>query len=145
MQETEAYHAAGQGRPSLLNHREPVVPNSQSPQSLQPTDCSLHDPSHLPQAATMRRTPPCDMRINAEPGEYPTRRVTIEPSIGVRFIGKFLGPPRLACDLGKVDYQRHDLLMVADVGPSDADAKGHAMPIDHQGVFGPLFPAVHGA
>src|SRR4051794_25850776 len=123
MQETEADHTAGQGRPSLLNHREPVVADPHPSQALQPTDRSLHDPSHFSQAATMRRSPPCDMRINAEPGQYPTRRVTVEASIGVRFIGKFLGPPRLACDLGKVGDQRQDLTVVADVGPSDADAK----------------------
>src|SRR3954452_7522009 len=102
MQETEADHTAGQGRPSLLNHREPVVADPHPSQALQPTDRSLHDPSHFSQAATMRRSPPCDMRINAEPGQYPARVGSLwKPRSVYASSGNSLGRPGLPVILGK--------------------------------------------
>src|SRR5687767_2718166 len=93
----------------------------------------------------MRGSPPCDVWINAQPRQDPARWVTVEASVSVRLIGKLLRSTWLASDPRKVDDQRQDLLMVADIGSGDFDPKGNAVPIDHQGVFRALFSAVHGA
>ncbi len=102
MQEAEANNADGHRVPGILHNGQAVVADSHPTQSLEPTDGPLDHPADFPQAAAVRRPPLGDVRLDAQPGQYPPRRVAVVAPVGVQRIGQFLGPSGLALDLGKV-------------------------------------------
>src|SRR5262245_47372621 len=145
MQQAKAYHTGGQSRPCFLDLRKPVIANSHSPQSLQPTDGPLDYPAHFSQAAAMRCSPPCDVRVDSQPSQDAPGSVAVEATIRVQFVGQLLRPTRFAAYSGEARDQRQQLAMVADVRPRDPGAKRYTMAIDHQRVLCAFFSAVYRA
>src|SRR5438874_10178150 len=99
MQQSEADYTGRQRVPRLLDDPQAVVADPQPPQPLEPADGPLHHPADLPQPAAVRRLPPADVRLDAQPPQDPPGGVAVEAPVGVRLVGQLLGPPRLAADV----------------------------------------------
>src|SRR5437763_15314208 len=99
MQEAEANDAGGQGVPGILNHAQTVVADAHPAQALEPADGPLDHPADLPQPAAVRRLPPGDVRLDAQPGQDPPGVVAVVAAVGVPLIVPLLGPAPLALDL----------------------------------------------
>src|SRR5262249_3683185 len=86
-----------------------------------------------------------DVRLDAQPGQQPSRGVAVIAPVGVQLVGQFLGPAPLAPDLWEVEHQGDNLPVVAGVRPRRADGQRRPVPVHQQRVLGALFPAVQGA
>src|SRR5690242_7948398 len=70
----ESTHLPGEGqvtqeesKQASSHNSRTVIADAEPTQSLQPTDGSFHYPADLPQPAAMRRLPPGDVRLDAQP------------------------------------------------------------------------------
>ena len=99
MGDTIADHASGQSTPCVLNGFEAIILDSHPPQSLQPTDGSLYNPTHCPQTTSMFGTTTSNDRLNPQPRQQTASVVAVEASIGKDRVGMFLGPTGLSRNL----------------------------------------------
>jgi hypothetical protein len=144
MQQAKTNHASRHSVPSILYHAKPVVSYAHSTQPLEPTDRPLHHPPYPAQSTSMRRITFSNLRLNSQESQELSCRLTVVASVGIHFIGQFLGAARFAPDLRKLHDRGNDLRVVAGIGPSRANVQGYAVTIDQHSVFSPGFSAVHG-
>src|SRR4051794_19330839 len=87
----------------LMNIGSPFVPMSQPPKLVKPGKRALHDPAHVPEAASVRRSLFGEVRCDPTFAQRPAPVAGVVGAVAIQLVGPASGPARFASD-------RRDLL-----------------------------------
>ena len=104
--ECKADQRCRESQESLVNIRPSVSANAQPAEVVKPRDGAFHDPASSSESAAMLRSPLGQQRLDAQPPQEPTRRLTIVAPVALERVGARSGPPRFASHCGNGDYEK---------------------------------------
>ena len=122
-----------------------IVTYSHSSEAFDPTDGACDDPTHSAQMAPVLLVAFANVRFNAQPAEYGSRGFAVVTRVGIKILGMRRRTSHFARHGRIRNDRRKDLQLIAAIGRRSAYHQRNAIAIDHECVFRPFFPAVHGA